>query len=189
MSRYKKRITDEELIIAYNLRRTRDKKFGTIREAAEGIGLHQSHWSQWESALVTPRPAKLKELAEYLKVNADDTPEDFSRKPDNWDEIRGTFIERLRKRANSQKLKDLYLHAIAPKDKQRIASKDKQRKESVSSPDDDIHILMLKMYELVNHARKRAEEGDISPEQYDDHMKTLTGIISVSMFGKEKSGK
>jgi len=181
MSRYKQRITDEELIVAYNLRHARSKKFDTIKEAAEGIGLHQSHWSQWESALVTPRPAKLAELAEYLKVNADDTPENFSRKPDNWDEIKGPFVEKLRKRANSSKLKELYSNVIAPKEK--------QRKESVSSHNDDIHVMMLKMYELVNHARKRADEGEISPEQYDEHMQTLTGIINVSMFGKEKHGK
>lgn len=184
MSRFKKKITDKELIVAYNIRTARNRKFDTLKKAADAFSVDPSHWSQWETAIVTPHRSTLMKLADFLKAKPEDKPEDYFDKPDDWDEIRGEFIEELRKNAKS--LKELYPPLEAPKPDSAPAG---SRKESEPSHDDDIHVLILKMYELVHHARKRADEGDISPDEYDEHMKTLTGIINVSMFGKEKSDK
>jgi transcriptional regulator with XRE-family HTH domain len=180
MSRFKKKITDKELIVAYNIRTARTRKFDTLKSAADAYKVDQSHWSQWETAIVTPHRSTLTKLADFLKVGPDDKPEDYFNKPDNWDEIRGGFINELRKNAKS--LKELYPSVETPEPDSVQAD---TQQESKSNHDDDIHILILKMYELVNHARKRADAGDISPEEYDEHMKTLTGIINVSMFGKK----
>lgn len=182
----KEQISDQELLIAYKIRAARRSIFASAAEAAKAHGILPSQWSQWETARMTPHTSSLQKLAK-LFADTSSSPFDlsyFHERPDNWEVIRNEFINEIEAKA---RIKRTYPSSFGqPPDSSQTQNRSKSERKS-ESLNDEIGETIYEIYERIANERKKVDQGVMATETYDEHMKLLIGMITVSLFNKHST--
>ena len=185
MARKAKVLTEEGLLIAYNIKEARVKKFDTINDAAVSLKVEKGLWRQWENAVVAPRRVMLQKVAKHLGVAASS----FQQKPDDWETIKEEFLLELIGRTKVNK--DYYqpLHQSFKKAAHPAAIAGEQAVPApvtTTAPPENRHgdaellNIFLQITRLITDARNKAHE--IDPETYDTHMRTIADMAKLSLL-------
>jgi transcriptional regulator with XRE-family HTH domain len=178
MARKKKILTEDTLLVAYNIKEARGKKYDTINAAAVSLKVEKSLWRQWENALVTPQRSMLQRVAKHLEVDV----AYFQQKTDDWDTVKAEFLQELIGRTKVNKEYYLPLHhafkeaARNPGDDGQAAPPEDRRGDS------ELLGIFLQIARLIADARSKAHEVD--QETYDTHMRTIADIAKLSLLAK-----
>jgi hypothetical protein len=177
MARKKKVLTEETLLIAYNIREARTKKFNTINDAAVSLKVEKSLWRQWESALVTPQRLMFEKVAKHLDVAVSY----FHQKPGDWETVKEDFLRELIGRTKVNKEYYLPLHQLF-KQSARGSGNGEQAVPAAGNKQDNAELLgiFLQITRLITDARNKAHKVD--PETYDTHMQTIADMAKLSLI-------
>lgn len=177
MARKKKVLTEETLLIAYNIREARTKKFNTINDAAVSLKVEKSLWRQWESALVTPQRLMFEKVAKHLDVAVSY----FHQKPGDWETVKEDFLRELIGRTKVNKEYYFPLHQLF-KQSARGSGNGEQTAPAAGNKQDNAELLgiFLQITRLITDARNKAHEVD--PETYDTHMQTIADMAKLSLI-------
>jgi len=172
-----KRVSEETLLFAYNLKEIRKSKYRSAKDAAEAFGTPSSHWSHWETAVAIPYKSTMEKLVKFFKV---ESPKYFAIEPPDWNKIKKDFLSELRRRA--RKNKEYYrLPIIYDPDTETDKGAHPQA-DGKTALDDGTNEFM-EIVVLVNNARKKVKEGLMSEATFNKHMQTITEMIEISKFG------
>jgi len=177
MARKKKVLTEETLLIAYNIREARTKKFKTINDAAVSLKVEKTLWRQWENAFVTPQKAMFLKVAKHLDV----TVAYFHQKPDNWETVKEDFLRELIGRTKVNKEYYLPLNQLF-KQSAGGTGNDGQAAPGDANKHDNAELLgiFLQITRLITDARNKAHEVDSAT--YDTHMQTIADMAKLSLI-------
>jgi transcriptional regulator with XRE-family HTH domain len=170
MGRKKKELSDEALIIAYRIKEARTQKYKTAKEAAALFPVENTLWGYWEAARVRPQPSTLEKLASFLGVPV----EQFSRKPENWEQEKTLFLDKLTNRARAKK-KDYYDSFTTSQASKNLASQETE----------DPLTIFFQITKLISDAKGNVTDGKISQEAYDTHMRMIAEMAKISLFARK----
>lgn len=184
MARTKKVLTEDSLLIAYNIKEARIKKYDTIFDAAASLKVEKGLWRRWENAAVTPQKSMMQRVAKHLGVAVSA----FHQKPDDWESIKAEFLMQLigKTKVKKEYYQPLYQsfknaghgsgdseQSISPFENAQRHMKDKQGNAELLS-------IFLQITRLITDARNKAHEAD--QETYDMHMRTIADMAKLSLI-------
>lgn len=177
MARTKKVLTEDLLLLAYNMREARTRKFDTINEAAVSFKVEKSLWRQWENAVVSPQKTMLKKAADFLGV----TVQSLRQRPDEWERIKVEFMQELIGRT---KVNKDYYQPLYQSFKKTPPTSGSGEQAAAGRRHDDAELLsiFLQITRLITDARNKAHEVD--QETYDMHMQTIADMAKLSLLTK-----
>ena len=171
MGRKTKQVSDKDLIIAYRIREARTKKYRTVTEAAELFPVDRGLWGNWEAARIRPQQRTIEKLASFLGVPAGR----FSEEPENWKTEKALFLDRLTDRSKTRQ--DYYELFDTPQPQS-------QESQKAADPADDPLAVFLQITQLISDAKGNVTNGKISQETYDTHMRMISEMAKISLFGR-----
>jgi len=174
-----KRVSEEALLVAYNIKEVRKNKYKSARHAAEAFGSQASHWSHWETAVAIPYKSTLEKLAKFFHVENDD-PVFFMTEPPDWKTKRKDFIRELRRRA--RKNKDYYRLPVEYYP-DADGGKDAHSATGDAALDDGTSEFM-EIVVLITNAKKKVKEGYMTQATFNKHMQAIADMIEVSKYGE-----
>lgn len=160
------RSEEERLVIAYNIKKLRKKKYPTSGECAVAFKAPHSQWSPWESGKRTPDPDSMKRIAKFFKCDV----EALTTPPENWEEEKARFIKE--REEASKRRKDVL--ASVPEPPPHPATEE-PRDENTS----DILAIMT----MLTKVQSRYDKGEIPPEQFAAKMQSIREFVSYSYHG------
>lgn len=175
MARTKKILTEDLLLLAYNIREGRTRKFDTINEAAVSFKVEKSLWRQWENAVVAPQKSMLQKAADFLGIPV----QSLHKKPDEWERIKVEFMQELIGRTKVNKDYYLPLYQSFKKSPQHPGGGE-QTTKGHKHDDAELLSIFLQITRLITDARNKAHEVD--QETYDMHMQTIADMAKLSLL-------
>lgn len=159
------RSEEERLIIAYNIKKLRKKKYPTSGKCAEAFKVPHSQWSPWESGRRTPDPDSLERIAKFFKLDA----EAMITPPENWDEEKARFIKERDEASKSRKDIPAPLPEIVH--------------QAAEEPRDQETSDLLAIMTMLTKVQSRYDKGEIPPEQFAAKMQSIREFVSFSYHG------
>lgn len=166
------RSEDERLIIAYNIKKRRMKKYPASGKCAEDYGVPHSQWSPWESGKRTPDPKRLVSIAKFLGCGA----KDLQTPPENWaEEKRLMLAEQRRKRPDAAFAR---IVAASP------GGKTRPPEAADGGTAEYLHIVVLLTQALGEYHR-----GEIAPSAFMTKAKSVRDFITFTFHNQRANAQ
>lgn len=156
---------NERLIIAYNIKLRRKKKYAGNGDCAKAFKVPHSQWSVWESGRRTPDPERLEKIARFFKC----TPEDLLTPPENWTEEKATFLEERNRFSKNRK------DAVLPVLEAGSTAPDNSQDDGTAD--------YISIVTMLAKVQSRFDKGEIPADQFAAKMQSIREFVSYSYHG------